>query len=505
MKTTFWNNLLDCIDEAVTDIKEQKMDIIRDIYSLSDSTEEELIEIASVIYQLDEFMLQNMLDFLTEIELYQENKSDTTEAYNRARARALERFRQEIMKIPFSMDKRGTLQFYYSILEFCDFNYHGIISLIRTPEESRIAPLYTNLSLSPATTAQTDFIVPSTSENFSGVEEVTYDTLDRFLSETQEFTKLDEITETGFPTLDMVSVLDVLAYRKIVLIGLLINNNTARYFSTGDFISDSYPGAPTFPEDLGRYYLSFINLNKRATDILIFGPMLALNIVENQTAVDAPVSDGRMRVTRNITTLGNYTDSYVMKYSDDDGVFYEEKILNESYTSGDEETLVVLAFCQGEYCRHYVEVTPDSVSLPRSYTMQIPKSEWTMDLIIRLFSLTGESEERQILFYRDVYGEIIERSSNMEDVPIEVEIDDTSDDSNVILTFRDPDNNPLPLGLTNGVYMSQKLHTKIKKIELFGRNVAEEETSIVTIEFLKNTQIEVCKCITLTTYLSIHF
>ena len=341
MKTPFWKALMDSVEEVIDEIKTEKMDTIKDIYSLSDSSEEELIEIAHTIYRLDEFMLKNMLEFLTEIELYQ------TDNYEQARARALERFRQEIMKIPFSMDKRGTLQFYASILEFCDFNYHGIISLVRTQEETRIAPLITNLTLNPADTTQTNFIIPETSEDFSGIEEALYDTLDRISEETQDYTKLDERDGVEIPTLDMVSNLGgVIAYRKIILLGLLIDDTTAKYFSTGDTVGTGgeedpdyyYPGAPTFPEDLGRYYQSFVNLNKRATDILIFGPMLALSIVEKQ-ASNMIVSDFRMSVSRSADTLAGYTSYFIMKYYENDDMFYEERIFNRNYVAGDNEAL----------------------------------------------------------------------------------------------------------------------------------------------------------------------
>lgn len=509
MKTPFWKALMDSVEEVIAEIKTEKMDTIKDIYSLSDSSEEELIEIAHTIYRLDEFMLKNMLEFLTEIELYQ------TDNYEQARARALERFRQEIMKIPFSMDKRGTLQFYASILEFCDFNYHGIISLVRTQEETRIAPLITNLTLNPADTTQTNFIIPETSEDFSGIEEALYDTLDRISEETQDYTKLDEKDGVEIPTLDMVSNLGgVIAYRKIILLGLLIDDTTAKYFSTGDTVGTGgeddpdyyYPGAPTFPEDLGRYYQSFVNLNKRATDILIFGPMLALSIVEKQVS-NMVVSDFRMSVSRSADTLAGYTSYFMMKYYENDDMFYEERIFNRNYVAGDEEALVVLGFCQGEYCRHYIDAVPDSPAPEsiHSYSLKIPKTDWNTELILRLYSLQDNfNEENLFLFYRDVYGEIVQRSSTL-DVTLVVTIDEDSDDSNVILTFREPEGETIPAGFTNAVYMSQKLHTSVNKIELYAYNELESELLVSTVEFHENTQIELCKGITLSTYQSIRF
>lgn len=508
MKTVFWNSLLDSIDETIAEIKADRMDNIRDIYSLSDSSEDELISIASVIFRLDEFMLRNMLDFLTEIELYQ------TAGYDTARARALERFRQEIMKIPFSMDKRGTLQFYTSILEFCDFNYHGIISLIRTQEETRIAPLMTNLTLAPGNSLTTDFIIPETSEDFSGVEEVLYNTLDRIVTETGEYTKLDERVDTSFPTLDAISDTEYITYRKAVLIGLLINNETAQYFSTGAMVgydesnpSYYYTGAPTFPEDLGRYYLSFINLNKRATDILIFGPMLALNIVDKETLPDSPVSDHRMSVLRNADTIEGYSSYFIMRYYENDEMFYEERSFNWNYIEGENETLVILGFCQGEYCRHYIDSTPDSDNADTlySYTVKVPKSDWSNEIILRLYSLTdSHAEENLFLFYRDVYGEIVQRSSTL-DMTLIATIDEESDPDNVVITFRDPEDARLPLGFTNAVYMSQRFHSKINKIELYAYNDSDEGIKVSTIEFHENTQIELCKGVTFSTYLSIHF
>ena len=126
-------------------------------------------------------------------------------------------------------------------------------------------------------------------------------------------------------------------------------------------------------------------------------------------------------------------------------------------------------------------------------------------MILRLYSLQDNfNEENLFLFYRDVYGEIVQRSSTL-DVTLVVTIDEDSDDNNVILTFREPEGETIPAGFTNAVYMSQKLHTSVNKIELYAYNELESELLVSTIEFHENTQIELCKGITLSTYQSIRF
>ena len=70
MRNIYWNAFMDAIEGTIQEIQKQKIDSIKVLYSLSESDESELIDIAHTIYQLDSFMLNKLLDFLTELELY---------------------------------------------------------------------------------------------------------------------------------------------------------------------------------------------------------------------------------------------------------------------------------------------------------------------------------------------------------------------------------------------------------------------------------------------------
>lgn len=522
MKTTYWNAFMDSVEEVIKEIQETKFSTIQDIYSLSDAGKDDLFQLANTMFRLNILELENIYRFLQEIESIQ---SDDEEYIN---MRALERIRQELLKIPYSMDKRGMLQFYYSIFEFLEFNYPGIISLIKTVNEDRIAPIVSELSLSPYDDDRTMFITPTVTGDFSGTEKIVYDTLDHLTGEEGEeaYTTLDSGTnDLNIPTLDRQGELSLIAYRKVVLIGLLFTGITARYFLDSEKEVGSgdgetfYPGAPIFPEELGRFYQTFLGLNKRSTDVLIFGPMLALNITTNLS--DIVPRTKSILITKNATSTQGYTDHYMLLYytrksivtgeeSPYDEPFYEEKILNYSYTPLVEnegevvtpESLVVLGFCQGEYDRHYID-TVETDADHSYYRISIPKEDWTDEVSIRLHRKADSSvstESQIFLFYKNQFGEVIQRGST-ESIQLKASVEEG--DTDVSITFQPMEGDLSSYSINEAVYLSHKLHTKVNKIELVGCNSSGEKKLLATVEFPYNTQVELCKGITLTTYLSV--
>ena len=535
MKNTFWNSLMDSIEEVIDDLKAQKIETIKTLYSLSESSESELIDIAHTIYQLDSFMLDKLLDFLTELELYH------TSDYDRARARALERLRQEIMKIPFSMSKRGTLEYYASILEFCDFNYPGVITLTKTEGDNRVLPLFTNINLqTPYDSSRTELINPPVNENFSGTEDIMFSTLDQLLTRPDGSTyyeTLDSDTETGTgegesfeerrAILDLTSASDLSSanlYRKVLMIGLRITETTAMYYSTGALVGHDdgnpdyyYPGAPTFPENLGRYYQSFINLNKRATDVLLFGPFLALNIIQSETSsgIDSVIPDSRLTV-RTLSSVGEASSGFRFRYYDTAYIegesedFYEEDLYNYVFTPASKEeeestaTLTVFGICQGEFCRRIVEAQQSSDN--ERVQFKIPKKDWSTSMIFRAYS--SVTPDSYYLLYLDSYGVIIQRYNNTgsQSLNLIAQIDTESDPLYNTVYLSGSAGTSIPFGLIDRVvYMSQRLHSSVKTIRLMSYDSNDAETEIARLEFKENTQIEICRDITLFTYLCIHF
>ena len=553
MRNTFWTSLMDVIEGRINEIKTNKIDVIKTYYSLSDSTEEELIELGSTIYQLDSFMLEKLLDFLTELELY------ITDNETEARARALERLRQEIMKIPYSMSKRGTLEFYSSILEFCGFNYHGIITLTKTEGDVQISPIYTNIDLIPYDSPRTELIIPAVSENFSGSETIVFSTLDQQLTAVGGATyyeKLDTDNLTGTvgdeelrrPILDLTSASDldsVNLYRKILMLSLVISQTSAMYYSTGDLIGGDpadptyfYPGAPTFPENLGRYYQSFINLNKRATDVLLFGPMLALNIVRStinpDTGYDGVVPDGRLIVYSPISTVPASSVGFRLKYYDTNLIYdsqdpnkeeteegqekeplrptFEEDIYNVIHTpaneeEGTEETLVLTGMCQGEFCGHYMDISPEGALGEGGYPaikLNIPKSDWSSTMVFRLSTSAGY--QFCFLFQLDAFGNIIQTgNSTGRNIVLAGTVDTEQSTEYNVVTITNTGSGGVPPELIRASYLSQNLHSAVKAIQLLSYDADNVETEILKLEFKENTQLELCSGITLFTYLNIHF
>lgn len=548
MRNQFWNAMMDSIEDEIDLLKTTYIDTIKTLYSLSDSSKEELIDVGSTIYQLDSFMLGRLFEFLKEIELY--NTDD--EAF--AEARALERLRQEIMKIPFLMSKRGTLEYYTAILEFCGFNYEGVITLTKTSGDVRVSPIYTNVDLIPYDSDTTRLIVPKVSEDFSGSEDIVFAYLDQEVSDPENpgqfrYETLDsEDYEIGDelrrPILDLTSAssLDTVnLYRKILMIALVIENTSAMYYSSGEVITADYPGAPTFPENLGRYYQSFINLNRRATDVLLFGPMLALNIVRSDiapfpTGSIAAIPDTRLVIYDPIESVPNSSVGFRIKYYEermtnevynpetgettyslrtDLTPFYEENIYNVVHTPASEatdtepaveETLVLLGMCSGELNRHPVDFSFEGPEeAPTGIKFRIPKSDWSSSMVFRLSTEGGP--QYCYLLHLDSYGNINQTvNTTTSSVDLTGTVSENEDmDYNIITIHNTTPDGAVPSSITDITYLSQHLHTAVRTIQLLSYDSSDQETEIVRMEFRYNTQIELCSGITLFTYLNIHF
>lgn len=502
MRTTFWSSLMDTVEEAISDLREQKIDDIKNVYSISDSSRDILIELAHTVYGLDSYMLQNLMDFLVGVELNKLESSSLTESekYSQAHSVALERFRQEILKIPYSMARRGTLNFYISTLEFFDFNYSGILSSTRTDTDKRVSRIIVNLSLEPCKNVENSVYTPKVLDSVSNLEGRGFYYLDQSIQGKKG--QLDPKDVRIY--LDLEKNIETRTYRKTMFLGLILDSRTSRYYSSpSKEITEDYEGGPTFPESLGRFYQSFLSLNKRATDVLLFGPMLSLNLVQQEEPIQI-FADQRMNISWNskasfpssITSTGLKFKYYSENLQSTPKPFYEQTIYDYS-ADKESKTLVVFGMMQGESLKHYKEVTEIQQSGKKCLQVTIPKEDWKEEFILRLYSTRDENS--QYLFYRDKWNNLIQRVNDSKFPDLRAEVN-TSKPTEVTITFKSVDGEDVGENLNICTYKSQLLHSSVKAVQLL---YLEQE--ILRIQFERNTQIEVCKGIVFSTYLCCHF
>lgn len=502
MRTRYWNSLMDSIEETINEIQSEELGVIKEPFSISESTREELIEIASSIFALDKLMLNNLLDFLIEQEI-----SINGFSQEQAEARALERLRQEISKIPYSIGKRGTLQFYGSIFNFCDYTYKGALTIVKTDLEVRVSQIIPNFAFELHDSNELKFYAPTPANDFSGVEEIVYQTLDQEIEgEEDKYSTLDgEITVSGYvPTLDMVTRYTELVYRKMVFLGLLMTDTEFMYFS--DFNKNIV--GPSFPEELGRYYLSFLKLNKRATDILVFGPMVALNIPSSITGSnDNLVSDYRLSVTRSNVKTSSF-DYFEIDYYDDpeslEAFYYDEspnqkKIDPSTLTSGG---AVIMGLCQGEKVKKYC--SPINSATEQKVEFEIPEEDFGTSFVLRIYEdgINNEGVNIQFLFYRNEYDAMILRYASLDVTPVCVV---TRSNGKVKFSISIPETDTDFKNINRATYMYDKAHTEIRRIDVIGRKTTDtSRTEIARLKLISGSQIELCKNLTFSVLLSIH-
>ena len=251
--------------------------------------------------------------------------------------------------------------------------------------------------------------------------------------------------------------------------------------------------------------------------------MLALNIVQStirtQNGYPGAIPDSRLIIYPVTEPDPADVIGYRLKYYDtllsaSEGVsasYYDEDVYNYTYTASDdsmgsEATLVVFGMNQGEFCRHSVSVENlTSGSVTNAYRFKVPKSDWSQEMIFRLYS--SSKEDDLYLLYMNTYESIVQRYNGTayQTYNLVSSVDFTSDSLYNIVTLTNSGGDVLQGGFDSLVYMSQRLHTAVRTIQLVALGMGGSETEIVRMEFKENTQIELCKGTTLFTYLSIHF
>lgn len=526
MRTTYWSALLDSVEETIDEIQASRIDSLKEPFSISEANREELLEIASSIYSLDTLMVDNLIDFLIEQEMGLH--SDITE--EEAESRALERVRQEIAKIPYSMDKRGTLNFYSSIFHFCGFNYPGAIALIKTDIEEQVMQVIPNFSFDLYDSDKTQFIEPEGNNNFSGVEDIVFQTLDYNQAsegEEDDYTELDEEPSvTGYvPTLDIVTKYTELVYRKAVFLGLLLNEDSFLNFARTIFSGNNK--SLSFPENMGRYYRAFLNLNKRATDILIFGPMIAINVSgdpSSPSSDDDLVGDHRLVVNRLFTgrlhgdsgdslEITSYRVSYYSSESDMEPLYTDENpIASIENSLGAQEGTVLMSMLPGETVKKYSKVSPVSGTgeggVPQSFSFSVPEEEWESDFVLRVYNSRDNfnvANNTQFLFYKNEYDSMILRYSSLPNFSPSCIVSRPVDGEVLLTISADPSSdNPSFDTIDRAAYIFPRLHTRVARVQVDGIDVSGTTVPLIELLLVDGAYIELCKDVTLSIYLSIH-
>ena len=528
MRNQFWTAFMNTVQEEISKIQSAYIDPIKNTLSISDSTEEELLEVASSVYQLDDFMLENMIDFLETLEISSGNTTNPREV-------ALTKVRQEIQKIPYNMNQRGSQNYYKSFLNFCDFDYPGALFFTLTDTDNRIDCLYTSLNLETIVTPTEEAIVtpPASLDTIMANDNYIQTRLDQYIeSMTPEGETVLRPGQLDDPThiqnLDDIQVSSTLSFRKILALGFLIDYRTSGFFSSANNIQ------PTFPESLGKFYQAFMDLNKRASDVIMMGPMLSMNlskkIDDSGSLYDSCLDRSRLSVEfrRDLPTLMSNDNNNLLEvwYVDGDpyadpmtGVervpdpFFAEPIKSRNYHFEDvtdesgritDRVLTLFACCPGETIRHQEKMFISG----KSYSVTIPKEDWT-----NYFSLKLEKRESMNslwLFYKDVYGNLILKVNNTEvygsdekEQDLVASVSEGEDD--VTITFSCADGSDIPSDNYTLSYISQRFHTKVKLIRLMLVN-SDTPSELFRLHFrLDNSGVELTRGISMMTYLQLHW
>lgn len=187
-------------------------------------------------------------------------------SYSNAETIATEILKDEISKIPVSIAHRGTKKFYESLFSTLNYSYPGIISLLKTKDDSRVGRLITNIDLSkhPIDDSETNFVAVPIVEKFTATEEFV-NTLDDDTID-PELAKLD--SDNIFNRLDQISQSEETLYKKDIFIGFVLNKN-------------NFYGKSVYPYELSRYLLEMVNLNQKATDVIHLTPIISIDIDKN--------------------------------------------------------------------------------------------------------------------------------------------------------------------------------------------------------------------------------
>lgn len=179
---------------------------------------------------------------------------------------AIEKFRDEISKIPISLGTRGTYRFYASLFSTLGFNFPGTLTLMKTEDNLSNGRLLDNIELEKHAIdgSLTSIAAVPVNEDFTAEENIA-DTLDENIGTEQfpEYRTLDN--NTLFNRLDMISTSEDTTYKKDIVLGFQL---TQKQFN----------GSSLYPYEYSKFLYEILMLNQKATDVVHVTPILSIDI-----------------------------------------------------------------------------------------------------------------------------------------------------------------------------------------------------------------------------------
>lgn len=380
LRNNFYTSLIDTVEEEMNAFVEQKVATIKNIYSLSNSSKDDLFDIVQTIFLMDRSIIEGTYAFLTET--YGEEE-------------ALSRLRDEIKKFPYALANRGTLNFYYSIFNTLGCLYDGYVILTKTTNHNRVSRPILNIKLNEHNTDSdiTEFVKIPVDENYLG-QEIVHRTLD-------EEGTLDE--ESLYSKLDVSTSSEELFYKKNIVVGFSLTKN---------YFKENYP----LPNQYGIFWKHLIDLNKRATDVVIPSVFLSIEIQAGEK--DSDLGDFCIVRTEKTTTYNGgklhlriYDDLSTSSINSFDE-FYDALLDTDNinkYLSYNEDNslkaLTTLGMIEGgRYQISDIPYTSDSTANMRRFNVPSDKTHFiTSDMVIKLYN-SDSPESGFKIFKQNKYG-----------------------------------------------------------------------------------------------------
>ena len=324
---------------------------------------------------------------------------------------ALISFRNEIAKVPYSISTRGTLQFYTSLFNTLGFNFNGILSLMKTEENTRVGRLRDNIDLDKHAVegSETKLVSVPINADFSAQENI-INTLDAEGDPTLDTVGL-------FNKLDMIVSSQETAYKKDFLLAFYLDKQ-------------HFKGSSLMPYEFTKFVQELLMLNQKATDVVNLCALISLDIDKDDLndTIAVPASEPFMSITNSNVKYADvyeYDDfrlraeayelnnSTYEKFYDYRLAIVSDRIWNDSFAT-DDKCLTTKFLIEGKRYRH----SGMSTTVKNAHEIQavVPDDYvkyLTKNIVIKLF--TEDTEYGNfMLFKQDNVGEFIQISGPQE-------------------------------------------------------------------------------------------
>ena len=390
---------------------------------------------------------------------------------------ALEKFRDEISKVPVSIAQRGMYSFYTSLFNTFGFNFPGVLSLMKTESNILNAKLLDNIELNKHAVAGSETAIVSVpvKETFTAQENITNTLDDNIGTELDpQYKTLDEIGL--FNKLDMVSMSEDTVYKKNLLLGFQINQK-------------NFNGLSIFPQEFSKFLQELLMLNQKATDVVNITPIISIDIDKDDMDSSKILTDtsGFMKV---MSSSYQYNDIHEfdgfrlkMQAYEYDGSsyvkFYDyyldentDFIWNPSFDASiGEKCLTTKTLVEGKKLR--LSNLPCDVVSSRKLTCDVPEGFVTKNIVLKLFAKSDEYTN-YMMFREDRYGLFSQTFGPMDDNGEFTYNVSVSIDGNEII-FESSDDFVSVTDEYQMTIVSEKTETKLAKLTLFGEYMSGDD------------------------------